>query len=594
MSAMNFRALGHRSRRWRCAVAVGCVLLVVLMAPHAHLGESSSVRPEAVASTAPVAEPVGEPSPCGPDGCAPKPDTAPPMPTAAPEKVSPAVAGQAPTGIVDWVTKGVTAAINAFFKGIVSSALAPLLELLGDTLLTTPTPGSVPRIGELWTDSWKITIASYGLLVMVSGIVLMAHQTVQTRYSVRELGPRIPLGFLAAGLSLPLANEAVKLANALSMAVLGPGLDEDAAGTALRDFVLSSFTSDSGIFIILLLGVVAVVLVALLVTYIVRVALTILLIIGAPLALMCHALPQTDGIARWWWRTFAGLLVIQVAQSMALVVGIRVFLTPGNFSPFGREQNDLVSVLVSMALMYILFKIPFWILSSARVGHGRSFTGRIVRAAVAYKTFGLLRGRHVRAAADHAGWGTPGGPGTTTPNRPTATPAGPAPAARPQRGAGGTLRRGGRAGAGPRRPPGPPLFLAPEQPGQHGGAPGQATTPPTARTPGPPPLPVFLSPGGQPNASPVPARASGSAAPTVPVFRSPAPPASPRPPLRPTPVPTAPLFQEPQPQRTPTRPFRATQAPAPAVFLPPPPGDRPPPWTTPPTSGPTRPRGDHR
>ncbi|MGW6063161.1 hypothetical protein ACWFR3_46265, partial [Streptomyces sp. NPDC055189] len=304
--------------------------------------------------------------------------------------------------MIDWITQGVTAAINAFFKGLVSAALEPVLKLLGDTLLTTPTPDSLPRVGELWTDAWHITLGVYSLLVMVAGILLMTYGSVQARYSLRELGPRIPLGFLAAGLSLILAGKAVDLANALSLAVLGGGLDKDTAGTALREFVLSRFAPGSNIFIILMWGVVAAVLVALLITYVVRAALTILLIAGAPLALMCHALPLTDGVARWWWRTFAGLLAIQVAQSMALVVGIRVFLTPGNFSPFGPTQSGLVSVLVVLALMYILFKIPFWILSSVRLGHGRSFAGRLVRAVVMYRAFGLLRGTAGRSGGGRA------------------------------------------------------------------------------------------------------------------------------------------------------------------------------------------------
>ncbi len=547
---------------------VGCVLLFVLLPLHAREHDPTAVRPSTVSSSALVAT-VAEPSPCAPKDCPPRLQTAPLVPASAAEDVTAAVADQAPTGIVDWVAKGVTAAINAFFKGIVSAALNPLLKLLGDTLLTTPEPETLPRVEELWADSWKITLASYGLLVMVAGVLLMGHQTVQTRYSLRELGPRIPLGFLAAGLSLLLANKAVQLANALSMAVLGPGLDEDAAGTALRDFVLSSFTSDSSIFIILMLAVVAVLLVALLVSYIVRVALTILLIAGAPLALMCHALPQADGIARWWWRVFAGLLAIQVAQSMALVVGIRVFLTPGNFSPFGREQNDLVSVLVSLALMYILFKIPFWILSSARVGHGRSFTGRIVRAVVAYKTFGLLRGKPVRAAAGHAGWGGQGGPGGAVPNRPVAVPVAPGQTARRQHAAAGAPLRGGRAGAGPLRPPGPPLFLPPNQPAQ---APGQAVTQPAVgHAPGPPPLPVFLPPGGRSGTSSSGAtRVQAAPAPTVPAFHSPASPspAVARPLPRPTQAPVAPLFQEPRAQPS-AGPLRATRPPAPATFRPP-------------------------
>ncbi|MEU5001502.1 hypothetical protein [Streptomyces sp. NPDC021622] len=425
----------------------------------------------------------------------------------------------APDGIEDWVAKGVTAAINAFFEGLVSAALKPLLDLLSHTLLATPTPDSLPRVGELWTDSWQITMACYSLLIMVAGVLLMTHGTVQARYSIREIGPRIPLGFLAAGLSLIFAEKAVDLANALSTAVLTGGLDKKSAGAALREFVLSSFASDDGIFMVLMWGAVAVVLVALLVTYIVRVALTILLIAGAPLALMCHALPMTDGVARWWWRIFGGLLVIQVAQSMALIVAIRVFLTPGNFSPFGPTQNGFVSALVVLGLMYILFKIPFWILGSVRVGHGRSFAGRLVRAAVAYRVFGMMRGVAGRGGAGGHGPRGGGGPGGGRP--PAVSPVtppgrGPAPiGARRGRGVAGP-QRGGVTGV-PRRPPGAPLFLAPNQASQ-----------------------------GSPSSSGTRTRAMG----------------------HPAQAPAMPRFQEPGAHARPpvVRPLRAAQPPAPATF----------------------------
>ena len=80
---------------------------------------------------------------------------------------------------------------------------------------------------------------------------------------------------------------------------------------------------------LLIVGLIAgAVLQLLLMVYVVRVAITVILIAGAPLALMLHALPQTDGIARWWWRAFAGCLAIQVAQSLTLAVTVKVFLTP--------------------------------------------------------------------------------------------------------------------------------------------------------------------------------------------------------------------------------------------------------------------------
>jgi hypothetical protein len=69
-----------------------------------------------------------------------------------------------------------------------------------------------------------------------------------------------------------------------------------------------------------------------------------------------------------------------------------VFLAPGGFSVFGPTMSGLVNLLVALALMYILFKIPFWILGAIRSGRG-GMLGSAVKGFLAYKTFGLFRGR---------------------------------------------------------------------------------------------------------------------------------------------------------------------------------------------------------
>jgi hypothetical protein len=172
---------------------------------------------------------------------------------------------------------------------------------------------------------------------------------------------------------------------------MGGGLDASSAGETLRNLVLGSL--GGGIFIIFIGIFLAGMLIVLLVTYIVRIALTVTLIAGAPIALMFHALPQTEGIARWWWKAFGGCLAIQVAQSLTLITAMKVFLAPGGFTLFGPTASGLVNLLVALALMYILFKIPFWVLSSVKGSGGRSILGSIARGFIAYKIFGLLAGR---------------------------------------------------------------------------------------------------------------------------------------------------------------------------------------------------------
>ncbi|MEV6712722.1 hypothetical protein AB0M48_11850 [Lentzea sp. NPDC051208] len=350
-------------------------------------GPGSPPLPICTLPTQTTTSPTTPSTPCSGEGCIPQPGTT----TTPPINPGTGQPGQGQEtendcGITD-IGACITEAINAFFRGIVTEALNPLLDLLSKTLLTTPMPDSLPRVGELWDNSWQILLISYGLLVLIAGVIAMGYQTVQTRHSIKELAPRLVVGFLAGALSLWVATKGIQIANAGVEAIMGGGVEANAAGEMLRNLVLTSLNGSNWISFI---GIVfAALLVALLVTYVVRVALTIILIAGAPLVLMFHALPQTEGIAYWWWKAYGGCLAIQLGQSLTLITAMKVFLAPGGFTIFGPTTSGLVNILVALALTYILFKIPFWVLSSVR---GGGLIGSLIKGFLAYKTFGLFRG----------------------------------------------------------------------------------------------------------------------------------------------------------------------------------------------------------
>jgi uncharacterized membrane protein len=358
----------------------------------------------------------------------------------------------------------VSGAVNSILRAAVTDALNPALELVTGSLLTTPTLEQVPRIAELWQSSWELLLACYAILVMIAGIVVMAHESVQTRYGLREMLPRLVWGFFAAALSLWAAGLGITVANALSFAVMDGGVDPDTAAAALTDLVVSTVADNGGLVVLLLGLIVVVTLFGLLLVYVVRVCLTLLLIAGAPLALMFHALPQTEYIARWWWRAYFGCLSIQVAQSLTLITAIRVFLDDDGFATtlFGTVPTGAgwINILVALALLYILWRIPFWILGSLRGQQGRSLVGSVIRGALIYRTLGLL-GRAGRAATGRGpdgrrpgGGPGGGGPGSGGPGggpRGGPRPGGPGGSTRTRR------RRNGPAGGAPGTPgPGTP------------------------------------------------------------------------------------------------------------------------------------------
>ncbi|UJW32604.1 hypothetical protein L3Q67_02095 [Saccharothrix sp. AJ9571] len=480
-------------------------------------------------------------------------------------------------------------AISSLFRDVVNAALDPILELLGNTVLTTPTLDQLPGVGELWNSSWEIVLATYGMLILVAGIVVMSHESVQSRYSIREIGPRIPIGFLAATLSLFLVEKFIRLANALSMAVLGDGVDPPSLASTL-DGALEGALS-GGLFMVMLSLVLVVLGLGLLIVYGVRVVVTLLLIVAAPLFLVCHCLPHTDGIAWWWWRATGLSLAIQVAQSLTLITAVRVYLAGGSHL-LDSPLSAVGMLLAAIALFYILFKIPFWFLSAAKVGNGRSFIGGLAKAYIAAKTFGMVTNQSGRLAHARAMSGGGNHQGRRNPVVPAPQPRlASTPAALNERLQAAFDADRAHAAQRPRPPSPRPKFLQPG-PQETVHDPAVAPADPVPATPvfSAPPKPATPLPtaGKRPVATPrfqapgAPARRQRTRPPARPVavaavppqlrFRAPtAEPGHASTPIRPaTPPPATPVFRpaRPEPRIGDARP--RTQSVPPVLFRPPP------------------------
>ena len=195
-------------------------------------------------------------------------------------------------GLFD-ITGHIEAAIDGWFSDLVTSALNPVLTVLGHTLLATPDVTAEGRVVELWRTCEGIADALLVLFVLVGAAIVMGNETLQTRTALKDIAPRIVVAAIAVNASLSLAGLAISSADSLSQAVLGQGVDPAQATVVLRQLILGSL-ADGGIFIVLLGGVVAGLAIVLLATFVVRLALVVLLVVAAPLALVCHALPQSE------------------------------------------------------------------------------------------------------------------------------------------------------------------------------------------------------------------------------------------------------------------------------------------------------------
>jgi hypothetical protein len=296
-------------------------------------------------------------------------------------------------GLLNYFTCEISQSITGWFASLVQSGLNPVLAVIGRDLLVTPQPDSFPAVAGMWQTSLAIADAAYVLLVLAGGILVMGYETVQTSTSAKEIAPRLGIGLAGANLSLILAGHAVSLGNGLSAALAGQGVSPQAAGAALAGTVRNS-VSTGGIFLILLALAAVVLALVLAITYVLRLMAVILLTAMAPLALACYALPQTAWAARWWWRAMTAVLVIPAAQALVLTAAVKVFFTGAwvNTAP----SQYLLHMLITICLLYILMRIPWWIGRPALTPFGHSPARRAVRfavtAAVVSRIAPLLRG----------------------------------------------------------------------------------------------------------------------------------------------------------------------------------------------------------
>jgi hypothetical protein len=289
-------------------------------------------------------------------------------------------------GLFD-VAGRVREAINNWFRELVARAIGPAVDLAARSVLATPELTAADgRVRELWQRSQALANTGYVLLITAGGVLLLTNETLQTRSTIKEVAPRLVVGMVAANTSLLLLELGIQAANALSRALLGPGVDPAQAEATLRAVLV--FPLDGANTLLLVAGVVvtglAVVLAA---SYVLRVAVLVALTVAAPLALACHGLPHTEAVARWWWRATAACLAIPVAQSLVLICAVRVFFHHGSDRLLGLGGARLVDLLVAICLLWLLARIPAWAARMVFVGR----PGMVVTAAKSYVAYRLVR-----------------------------------------------------------------------------------------------------------------------------------------------------------------------------------------------------------
>jgi hypothetical protein len=261
--------------------------------------------------------------------------------------------------VAPWDIPGqVAEAINAWLASIAQNAFDLAFGAIQNLLTVTPHFDRNPEVSQLWNVTRGIADGFLVVIALVGGILLMVSSAVGTRYTVKLIVSRLLMAALLANLSLSTFGMAVDLNNALNAAFLGDALRTHSFLDGFRG-QLEQAGVQGPVFAILAL-IAALLLLALLVLYVARSALLILTLIASPIALICYALPQTEGVTWAWWRVTVATFLLQPVNALLLGIAGRVFFATG--ISWGLDPGSLlIGPLVAIVLLYVLIRTPWWI-----------------------------------------------------------------------------------------------------------------------------------------------------------------------------------------------------------------------------------------
>lgn len=278
-----------------------------------------------------------------------------------------------------WMMSG----LLAWLAGQVVDLLGALVELFTIGVFTSPDVTVLPQVQALAGKSALVVNAAFVLAIITAAIVVMTSSTIESRYTVKELIPRLVVGWVMSNMALPICAALIEIANSLVVAMVGT---TKAPATEVINMVKAHLTASSdqanALLILAICVVIAVLLVMFLFSYLVRISLLVILAGVAPVALACYALPYTQPAASLWWRSMLGSLSTAVLQGICFNSGLQLLLDPQSSLPvlIGVPGSDVVNLLLVLVILWTTVKVPGLMRKYVTGKGGANMGGVLVRA----------------------------------------------------------------------------------------------------------------------------------------------------------------------------------------------------------------------
>jgi len=290
--------------------------------------------------------------------------------------------------------------IDDLWEGLLSAVFEALFEIKQE-LWDTVSGMRYEMLYSYFNDSTgplsdafsALVMASYVGVVVAAGIIILSHETLQTKYTLREMLPRLVIAILLVGLAREITWQVFAISRSLGDAFTitdrfgsvtcdnfpeGSTTPIDPAECEGHEFVLRSEFANHAFMVATgpdaadPVGLVDVgmqlvsiwIYVLLVVIFLMRNIAWFSLLVTAPLALACHSLPQLERFAHYWWRLLGACLVSSIGQCALIWIyhqldGTIQFDDSGEVK-YVDDYSLLLFYLVLIAwLMWKLHKITF-------------------------------------------------------------------------------------------------------------------------------------------------------------------------------------------------------------------------------------------
>ena len=250
----------------------------------------------------------------------------------------------------DLFPQAVAALLSALTFGL-SDLVRALLQPDSPVNFISRTPPGLSydsqTVATLWEATRTIANAALAAVVVWGGFNAMARPYFGSTYhDVMELVPRVLLGAVLANTSRDWCRLAIDFNNAFSDAignVTPPGFDQaPGAGQVLINVVSGLIYVVMGLLLALQM--------------LMRLGLVDLLVVVAPLAMLCWVLPQTQGWARHWSALFTSTVFVQALQVLGLKLGVS--LTGELPVIAGGVPAEPVRTVLGIAILALVLKLP--------------------------------------------------------------------------------------------------------------------------------------------------------------------------------------------------------------------------------------------